>query len=183
MIRQEDNQVKLADLGLAHIKGTEHSDEIMATPLYAAPEIIRGEPLDNGVKSDLYSFGIMFYELLAGRPPFVGSIEEILDCHLSVEPESILNLNPELDVSYANFIHRLIDKNPAKRPNDWQEVLDFLLVKEEALKAKKMAARNNKLVVIDDKNKKHTTSNFVLIGFVIILFLYAIYQFIKLYRS
>ena len=183
MIRQGDNVVKLADLGLAHVKGTAHSEEIMATPLYAAPEIIRGELLENGVKSDLYSFGIMFYELLAGRPPFVGTIEHILDCHLEVEPESILKLNPELDASYANFIHRLIDKNPENRPADWQEVLDFLLAEEETLKAKKLAARNNKIVLVDDKNKKHTTSNFVLIGFVIILFVYAIYQFLKLYRS
>jgi hypothetical protein len=94
-----------------------------------------------------------------------------------------LQLNPELDNSYANFIHRLIDKNPENRPHDWQEVLDFLLAKEAELKAKKVAARNNKVVLVDDKNKKHTTSNFVLIGFVVILFLYAIYQFLKLYRS
>jgi len=124
LISKETKSLKLADLGLAQIGGTNTSDEIMATPLYAAPEVIRGEK-SAGVKSDLYSFGIMLYELLCGLPPFVGSPQKVLEQHLYSKPQPLAERNPDLDPELIAFVEQLIDKDPAGRPENWEEVRNF----------------------------------------------------------
>jgi CHASE2 domain-containing sensor protein len=93
--------VKVLDFGLAEIAGAPllapgpssgaeadgrltATGDLLGTPLYAAPEVIRGER--TGRASDLYSFGVIAYEMLAGRPPFEGSTREVLTQHLGEEP-------------------------------------------------------------------------------------------------
>ncbi len=124
LISAETGILKLADLGLARVSGGKSSEDIMATPLYAAPEVIRGEGPD-GVRSDLYSFGIMLYELLCGSPPFVGNPQKVLDQHLYNAPQPLLERNPDLDPQLVAFIERLIDKDARKRPESWLEVRAF----------------------------------------------------------
>lgn len=126
LISEETGELKLADLGLARVNGAGSDDEIMATPLYAAPEVIRGETGNVGVRSDLYSFGIMLYELLCGAPPFVGSPQSVLEQHLFNAPQPLAERNPDLDPPLIAFVEKLIDKNPEKRPESWLEVRDFL---------------------------------------------------------
>lgn len=126
LISRETGGLKLADLGLARVSGSKSGDDIMATPLYAAPEVIRGEKTEYGVKSDLYSFGVMLYELLCGSPPFVGSPQKVLEHHLYIKPRPLLERNPDLDPVLAAFVERLMDKDPAGRPESWREVRDFL---------------------------------------------------------
>ena len=125
LISRETGRLKLADLGLARVSGSRNSDDIMATPLYAAPEVIRGEKKEFGVKSDLYSFGIMLYELLCGTPPFIGNPEKVLEQHLYSTPQPLLTRNPDLDPQLAAFVERLMEKDPEKRPESWREVRDF----------------------------------------------------------
>ena len=133
LISEETGCLKLADLGLARVSGGKVSDEIMATPLYAAPEIIRGEHAE-GVRSDLYSFGIMLYELLCGAPPFVGSPQKVLQQHLYSMPQPLARRNPDLDPVLIAFVERLIEKEPEKRPADWAEVRAFFLDRLERLR-------------------------------------------------
>src|SRR5215213_574645 len=94
--------VKVLDFGLAEISGT-HPEEglqldgevdaedrltatgsLVGTPLYVAPELIRQQAASRA--SDLYSFGVIAYELLTGHPPFQGSTVEVLAGHLEAEP-------------------------------------------------------------------------------------------------
>lgn len=124
LISEESETLKLADLGLARISGGKTGEDIMATPLYAAPEVIRGEQSD-GVRSDLYSFGIMLYELLCGAPPFVGSPQKVLNQHLYSPPQPLAERNPDLSPALVAFVERLIAKDPEKRPADWNEVRLF----------------------------------------------------------
>ena len=127
MIRKGDNVLKLADLGLAKVAGTDDPGaEIMATPLYAAPEIIMGNTANVGVKSDIYSFGIMLYELISGAAPFRGSMESVLRQHVEVIPPPLENASPGLDPELGRFIGAMIAKAPVDRPADWGEIKEVL---------------------------------------------------------
>lgn len=119
--------VKLADLGLAktHHDDKGHSkDGIMATPLYAAPEIIAGELHRSGAKSDMYSFGATLYHMLAGTPPFNDAdINVILKKHLDERPKFLNDIYPELNPAIAKLVDNLLLKNPEDRPETWKDIV------------------------------------------------------------
>jgi len=127
MIRKSDNALKLADLGLAKVAGSDDpGGEIMATPLYAAPEVIMGNTANVGVKSDIYSFGIMLYELISGSAPFRGNMESVLHQHVEVIPPPLESTKPGLDPELGRFIDAMIAKAPVDRPADWKEIKEVL---------------------------------------------------------
>ena len=127
LICDSRKMLKLADLGLAHASGRVSSEDgsVMATPMYVAPEVVAGSS-EGGVSSDIYSFGVMFYELLAGQPPFRGDTETLLRCHLEVPAPPLAAANPDVPPELAEFTARLLAKSPTERPGSWQEVKDFL---------------------------------------------------------
>ena len=125
LIREADNQLKLADLGLAGVGSVNQSGDIFATPLYMAPEVAAGLG-SRDVTGDIYSFGVMFYELSAGIPPFSGSVEELQRAHVQDLPPPLLSANPDLDPELAGFIDSLLAKSPADRPQSWALVKERL---------------------------------------------------------
>ena len=131
LVSRLDGSLKLADLGLAGV-GSSSPDEIVATPLYMAPEIAAGLG-STGMTSDIYSFGVMFYELSAGVPPFTGSIEELQHAHLSLLPPPLLSANPDLDSELAKYIDSMLAKEPSERPQSWSEVKERLTAIRERL--------------------------------------------------
>ena len=127
LIRSSDGVLKLADLGLAKIVGKDDlATDIMATPLYASPEVILADAGNIGIKSDIYSFGIMLYELLSGKAPFSGNVESVLRQHVDQAPQPLEKRCPRLDRELAAFIGRMIAKSPADRPHDWEEIRNVL---------------------------------------------------------
>ena len=87
---------KLSDFGIA--KALEATSEtmtgaIIGTPLYMSPEQVQGQPVDQ--RADIYSLGIMFYEMLAGRPPFTEG--DIAYQHCRVAPRPIEGIPDELN--------------------------------------------------------------------------------------
>ena len=142
LIRSSDGAVKLADLGLARVSGAAGNDEIMATPMYAAPEVIMGQNDKIGPCTDIYSFGVMFYELAAGTAPFHGNTEEMLRQHLEDEPPPLILSNPDIDPDISKFVARMLRKDPADRVSDWQEVRNFLeSVRNKQLERARMTQR------------------------------------------
>ncbi|MDD5598190.1 MAG: serine/threonine-protein kinase, partial [Victivallaceae bacterium] len=126
MIRK-DGQAKLADFGLAKTIFDEKSDEIMATPMYAPPEVIRAEYNKIGFKSDMYSFGVTLYEVLCGVPPFnEPDCQKVLDMHLKKKHVPLIGQNPQVDKSISDLIDKLLSKNPRKRPANWTNVVQNL---------------------------------------------------------
>ncbi|GAB3679873.1 serine/threonine protein kinase [Saccharopolyspora tripterygii] len=93
--------VYLADFGLTRRGATGHrtsSGDFLGSPTYAAPEHLRGEPVDG--RTDQYALACMLFACLTGRPPFQGSVQEIIQGHLSAEPPtpgSLVLLPPPID--------------------------------------------------------------------------------------
>ena len=167
LISQETGGLKLADLGLARVSGSKSGEDIMATPLYAAPEVIRGEKSDFGVRSDLYSFGVMLYELLCGSPPFVGSPEKVLEQHLYSTPLPLLTRNPDLDPKLVAFVEKLMDKDPEKRPASWAEVREFF----SSMLADSEADSGAAIQAIISSERKRKSFRIVVVWFFLLLVL------------
>jgi serine/threonine protein kinase len=126
MIRK-DGQPKLADFGLAKTIFDEKSEEIMATPMYAPPEVIRAEHKKIGFKSDMYSFGVTLYEILSGSPPFnEADCEKVLSMHLRKHHIPLTEQMPEVDKSLSDLVDKLLSKNPKQRPASWTEIVKSL---------------------------------------------------------
>src|SRR5579859_7408372 len=92
------------------------------TPLYMAPEQIRGEKCD--ARTDVYSFGVMTYELLTRRPPFLGTTPEaLLDKHLKVPPPPLRTWVPTLSPDLEGLVLRMLAKKKEERWPDMKAVL------------------------------------------------------------
>jgi serine/threonine protein kinase len=90
-----------------------------------APEQIRGQTVD--ARADIYSFGCVIFELLAGKPPFSApNSNDLLNKHVSATPPSIETLNRNATTSISKLIRQMLAKNAAERPASMQEVLKQL---------------------------------------------------------
>ncbi|WP_426750784.1 serine/threonine-protein kinase [Myxococcus sp. Y35] len=125
----DDRQVRLMDFGLAKFLADDaaitEAGKLVGTYRYMAPEQILGEPLDG--RSDLYSLGVILYELLSGRPPFDAKTpHELWRQVLETEPLPVLSLNLHGDPQLARVAHRLIRKEPDDRFQTAEEVYEAL---------------------------------------------------------
>ena len=119
----ESGQVKIMDFGLAKVRGGAQITKVGATvgtAAYMSPEQARGDEIDH--RTDIWSFGVVLYEMLAGRLPFKSDYEQALTY-------SILNEEPELDEIPAELQHilsRSLAKNIAERYQQVDELLNDL---------------------------------------------------------
>jgi len=98
----------------------------IGTPVYMAPEQAAADP-DTDARADLYSFGCMAYELLAGRPPFAGMPpQKLLAAHMGDRPQSIAQLRPDTPPLLADLVMQCLEKDPAKRPQSADDVVRVL---------------------------------------------------------
>lgn len=126
MFDESDNAI-LTDFGL--VKGEQFSqltlkDTVMGTPKYMSPEQVKGEKLDH--RSDLYSLGVVLFEMLVGRPPFIG--EPLTICHKQVadSPPFPHEFKEQIPKVIEQIVLKLLEKNPDKRYQSAEELLDSL---------------------------------------------------------
>jgi serine/threonine-protein kinase len=99
---------------------TTESGLIIGTPRYMSPEQCLGHKV--GPASDLYSVGVLLYEMLAGRPPFTDQLSSaVLVKQATVPPPPLLALRPDLPRALSQAVHSLLAKNPANRPANASE--------------------------------------------------------------
>ncbi|WP_411278677.1 protein kinase domain-containing protein [Gemmatimonas sp.] len=98
----------------------------MGTPAYMAPEQAMADAgLDHRV--DLYAFGVMAYEMLAGHAPFSGSsAQQIVAAHLTRTPEAIAAVRPNVPAALAQLVMRCLEKSPADRVQSADEILRII---------------------------------------------------------
>ena len=129
-------RVKLLDFGVAKIAegigAQTKTGAVMGTPAYMSPEQCRDAKLATD-RSDVYSLGILLYQTLAGRPPFVGEyVGDVLAMQMMQEPPPLSQFCPRLQRSVVEFVHRLLEKQPAMRPGmaevmkELQRLLDLV---------------------------------------------------------
>lgn len=120
--------VKLMDFGLAapvSAAGKDRSGQVFGSPRYMAPEQVRGDRVDP--RTDLYSLGVMLFELATGQPPFPGSdVSELLRKQLSAEPPHAKDLDHSLPASFSFLLDRLLQKRMEDRPSGAAEVVEVI---------------------------------------------------------
>ena len=98
----------------------------LGTPAYMAPEQASADPsVDH--RADIYSFGVLAYELLTGQPPFAGRTpQHVLAAHVAEAPEAITRRRASLPPALAGLVMRCLEKRPADRPQSASEVVHAL---------------------------------------------------------
>lgn len=135
--------VKLLDLGIAKLRevaGAEKTGstnltiagQMLGTPYYMSPEQW-GELPDDGNsdidgRADIYSLGVVFYELIAGQRPFTGlTLSELRRQHVSITPKSLSAIDPTVPKDFSEAIAKAMAKDRSARPATAQELKDRLL--------------------------------------------------------
>ncbi len=131
------NQVKVMDFGLAKLKGSVRltkASTTVGTLAYMAPEQISGGDVDT--RSDIFSFGVLLYEMLAGKTPFRGDHEAALVYSIvNEEPEPIQKFRPDVTPELLHILGRALEKDPNDRYQSVSEmVIDLRRLKKESTK-------------------------------------------------
>jgi predicted Ser/Thr protein kinase len=110
-----DGAVKIADFGVARIEHSEltQAGTIIGTPMYMSPEQILGLPVDG--RSDLFSCGVLLYELLTGTKPFVGSVATVIRQVLDVDPPPPSRADATLGPRWDALMRQALAKKPEHR--------------------------------------------------------------------
>ncbi len=126
----KDGRVKVTDFGIGKFTAAATSDltrtgQMVGSPAYMSPEQIRGEKVDS--RSDLFSLGVVLYELLTGVRPFPGdSITTLVYQILHTEPRDPRELKADLPMATREVMACLLAKQPAKRPASAREFVSEL---------------------------------------------------------
>lgn len=121
-------QVLIMDFGLAKSirgEGISLPDMVVGTPEYISPEQAKGEPVDG--RSDLYSLGVIMFEMVTGRLPFVSeTVLGFITQHINKKPENPSVIDPSIPSFFSRIILKCLEKNPAKRYSQVPELMkDF----------------------------------------------------------
>lgn len=118
-------EVKVLDFGLAKLSGksrTTRKGRYMGTLAYMSPEQARGETVDH--RTDIWSVGVVFYEMITGKIPFDGEYgQAIIYSIINEDPPALESIKPDLPQSIENILKRAMAKDPIKRYNYVEEFM------------------------------------------------------------
>jgi serine/threonine protein kinase len=139
-------QAKVMDFGIARMRANDNKTStgiVLGTPKYMSPEQAAGEPVDH--RSDIFSLGIVFYEMLTGVRLFAGDdVTQIVHNLTHLEHEPPTRLNPKLPAMLDFVVARALKKDPAVRYQDAYELAADLATCLAELQARELAEQNEK---------------------------------------
>ena len=153
MLNREDD-VKILDFGLAYAEAFKEDvwADLMSvggTPVYMAPEQLQG---DNDARSDLYSLGVVMYEMATGKVPFRGDIKELKNAHLSQTPPRPRFFNPQIPVQLENIILKAMTKDPDKRYQNAfemrRDIINLIYTKDSKKLEKEVTRKYRRLILL-----------------------------------
>jgi serine/threonine protein kinase len=127
VLAADDGRVKLIDLAIAspmpgvlgRLLGG--GSKPQGSPSYMSPEQIRGQSVDG--RSDIYSLGCLFFEMLSGKPPFASPNQnDLLNKHVSSPPPAVESVNKNVTTAMSKFLRDMLAKKPGDRPASMKEV-------------------------------------------------------------
>lgn len=125
-----DGIARIMDFGIARsqeLKGMTENGSTIGTPEYMSPEQVEGEDIDQ--RSDIYSMGVILYEMVTGRTPFEGKTPmSVAMKHVTEKPKEPRGLNIQISESLSRVIMKCIEKDKARR---YQSALDLLYALKE----------------------------------------------------
>ncbi|KAA0230298.1 hypothetical protein EDS67_07855 [candidate division KSB1 bacterium] len=142
------NEVKIIDFGLAKLVGQQHltkSGATLGTVAYMSPEQAQGLPVDH--RTDIWSLGVVMYEMLTGQLPFQGHYDQaVMYAIVNTDPQSVMQLRPEAPAGLTQVVEKALNKNPAERYQHIDELLDELKAggKQSASKRLKQSSPSRK---------------------------------------
>lgn len=150
----ETGEVKVTDFGIAKSTDSQtitNTTSIIGSAHYLSPEQAKGTYID--FRSDIYSFGIVLYEMVTGRLPFEGdSPVTVALKHLQEEPVPPKNINPSIPDSLNKLILKAIEKEPIKRYQNSKEIIQDLQKIQE----------NPDVIIADSFNNKDNDSTIIM---------------------
>jgi serine/threonine protein kinase len=124
----EGGQVKIMDFGLAKVRGgtqVTRAGSTLGTAAYMSPEQARGEEVD--FRSDIWSFGVVLYEMLTGRLPFGGEYEQaVIYSILNEEPQAVVEIRDDIPVELTQLLQKTLEKDPDHRYQNMNDLLQDL---------------------------------------------------------
>jgi serine/threonine-protein kinase len=142
--------VKITDFGIARLGdsddlGKTHAGMVLGTPRYMSPEQAAGQNVDG--RSDLFSLGVILYELLTGKKAFdSNSVATLMLQIMQQEPPSVRSLAPEVPVGLQRIVARLLQKRPDKRFQTGAQLAEALERELAAIVEQEEDAKRNKFI-------------------------------------
>lgn len=124
-----DKSARLSDFGLVYMQDNTNrstvSGGVVGTIHYLSPEALNGDKVT--IKSDIWSFGVMLYEMLTGKRPFGGDNMTVTVTNiLTKAPADLLSLRPDVPFHLVDFIYTMLSKDHTQRPQTMSEVIQVL---------------------------------------------------------
>jgi serine/threonine protein kinase len=170
-------RLKVLDFGIAKILGADDNDQLtptgstVGTPAYMSPEQIRGEAGAVDGRSDLYSVGILLYELLTGRRPFTGTVLSVTHDHLHTSPPPFREANPEASVPRAveQVVMHCLKKDPARRPQTARQLAEAFRAAFSAPTSIPKPVTSTRRVRMPSRGRRRVAAASILVGMAVLL--------------